>query len=307
MTESSTLPSLLWNTLSGLERACIDAEVASTLMPPLDLWANLLRAFDGAEIDLRELPVILRLSKRAVRTRISTAARHGWVAELKASQGRRFVGLTPRGSQIALRWKALQLTAEGRWRNEVGIQASGKLRGSLEKLVAALPLEHPHYPASYGPADARITGGNGVDWQAVSRGNGDTVSNLPLSALVSECVVAFAVQYEELSPVALSLSSDVIRRIPAAGRPLQDLGSSPGLSALIRHGFVQVSGDSRRGTAYLTSRGLDVHRSFEERIRAVEKDWCDKFGTELLSMLRYALENVPQTAGCAISSQIESP
>jgi len=57
------------------------------------------------------------------------------------------------------------------------------LRNSLEEVVAAIPLEHPHYPASYAAADASITGGNGLDWKAVSRGDGDTVSSLPRSAL----------------------------------------------------------------------------------------------------------------------------
>jgi len=247
MTASLPLPSLLLAVLSGLERAYTDEGAGSSPIPSLDLWANLLRAVNKAGIDRRELPAMLRLSKRAVRSRVSLAARHGLVEEVKASRGEGIVHLTLRGSDAAARWKALQQTAEERWQATVGRHGPGKLlRASLEGLVAALPLEHPHYPASYGAADASITGGNGEDWKAVPRVDGDTVSDLPLSALISETLVAFAMQYEEQSPVALSLSTDVIRRIPAGGRPLRELGTSPGVSALIRHGFVRVSGASGR-------------------------------------------------------------
>lgn len=252
-------------------------------MPSLDLWANLLRAFEGAEIDLRNLPAILRLSKRAVRYRLSTAARHGWVEERKTGQGQRLVQLTLRGSQVAARWKALQPQAEERWRSAVGIHASGRLRACLEKLVGALPLEHPHYPASYGPADASVTGRNGEDWRAVPRTNGNGVSNLPLSALVSEALVAFAMQYEELSPLALSLSTNVIRRIPAGGISVRELGSASGVSALRRHGFIHVSGDGRGAIAYLTPAGLAVYNSYEARIQLVEDDWRSRFGAELIA------------------------
>jgi hypothetical protein len=215
------------------------------------------------------------------------------VEELKASRGAGIVRLTLRGSDVAARWKALQPTAEERWQATVGMHGPGKLlRASLEDLVAALPLEHPHYPASYGAADASITGGNGEDWKAVPRKESDTVSDLPLSALISQTLVAFAMQYEEQSPVALSLSTDVIRRIPAGGRPLGELGTSPGVSALLRHGFVRVSGTSGREIASLTPRGLAVHCAYEQRIHAVETSWRETFGNDRVTALLYALQEI---------------
>ncbi|WP_260739562.1 hypothetical protein [Tunturiibacter lichenicola] len=171
------------------------------------------------------------------------------------------------------------------WQNRVGLDVSNQLRTSLEALVATFPLEHPHYPASYGLADASITGGNGVDWKPVYRSGTDTVSNLPLSALVSQALVAFAMQYEELSPVAFSLSASVIRQMPAEGRPLRDLGRSPGVSALIRHGFVHTSGPSGREIARLTTRGLEVHRLYDTRIHTVETSWQRQFGKDRVAAL----------------------
>ncbi len=262
-------------------------------MPSLDLWANLLRALDNAATDRRELPVILRLSKRALRSRVSTAARHGWVEELQSGRGQVKVRLSVRGSGVTTRWKSLQGSAEERWRAEIGTNRTDRLRASLEQLVAALPLEHPHYPASYGVADASITGGNGQDWQPVPRGNGDTVSDLPLSALVSQALVAFAMNYEEKSPVALSLSGTVIRLIPPEGRPMQGLGDSAGMSALLRHGFLRMSGNAGE-IVHLTPKGLAVSCAYDGRLQAVETEWRNEFGDVSITLLRRALEEVAE-------------
>jgi hypothetical protein len=295
MTASSTLPSLLWNIIGGLEHEYANQGAGMSLLPPLEMWANLLRAVNQAGIDRRELPATLRLSKRAVGTRVSTALRLRWVEELKLGPRQEIVRLAPRCSDIADRWNTVQRTAEERWQASVGIQSSGTLRACLEELVAAFPLEYPHYPAGYGPADASITGGNGADWKEVLRGEGDTVSHLPLSSLVSEALVAFAIGYEKMSPVALSLSTDVIQRIPAEGRPLREIGLSPGLSALRRHGYVRTDGNGGK-IAYLTHRGLDVQRMYEGRIQLVEEGWCEAFGNSVVTALRRVLENVARPA-----------
>ncbi len=284
VTDSSPLPSSLNGVLRGLERNYIEQGAGSPGVPSLDLWANLLRAIDPARTD-RELPVVLRLSKRAVRTRMSTVVRRGWVEERKTDRSGGLVCLASHGSEAAVRWKSVQQSAEDMWQNRVGLDVSNQLRTSLEALVATFPLEHPHYPASYGLADASITGGNGVDWKPVYRSGTDTVSNLPLSALVSQALVAFAMQYEELSPVAFSLSASVIRQMPAEGRPLRDLGRSPGVSALIRHGFVHTSGPSGREIARLTTRGLEVHRLYDTRIHTVETSWQRQFGKDRVAAL----------------------
>jgi hypothetical protein len=305
MIPPSALPSLLWNVFWGLEREYANEGAGTALLPPLDMWANLLRVVNQTGIDRRALSTCLRLSKRAVRSRLSMAVRHAWVEELKIGPGQAIVRLTLRGSDAAARWKTAQSTAEERWQASVGICSSDKLRASLENLVAAFPLEHPHCPASYGPADATVTGGNGKDWKEVLRADGDTVSDLSLSALVSEAIVDFAMRYEEISPVALSLGTGVIRRIPAEGLPLRELGRSASVSALIRHGYLRVGGDGGR-IIYLTHRGVDVQRAHEERIHWVEKGWCDAFGNGRVTELRRALEDLARPTGRTMSDLSDS-
>lgn len=291
-----TLPSLLWTALDGLEQAYIDEGAGTGQMPSLDLWANLLRALNETGTDLQELPGILRLSKRAVRSRVSAAARNGWAEELQGGRERATVRLTVHGSEVAARWRSLQGAAEERWRAKTGIETAGKLRAALENAVGKMPLEHPHYPASYGAADASITGGNGQDWRAVRRKAGDTVSHLALSALISQALVAFAISYENRSPVALSLSAAVIKRLPADGRPLRGLRYSIGLAALARHGFVRISGKRGSEIASLTPKGVAVSEAYDERIEAVESEWRKAFGDKPVAALRQALAVVANMA-----------
>ncbi len=223
-----------------------------------------------------------------------SAARNGWVEELKFGPGQTIVRLTIRGAHVASRWKSHQGTAEERWQRKIGVSQTDKLRTALEEVVAKMPLEHPHYPASYGAADATITGGNGQDWKAVPRERGNTVSHLPLSALLSEALVAFAMKYEGKSPVALSLSAAVIKGIPPEGRPVYGLGYSAGMSALIRHGFARVGGFNDKEIVYLTRKGLAVSESYEAWIQEVETEWRSEFDNKPVTTLRRALEEVAQ-------------
>ncbi|HUZ59356.1 MAG TPA: hypothetical protein VMU83_11290 [Hanamia sp.] len=295
MSASETLPSLLATVLGRLEQIFIDEGGGGKEMPSLDLWANLLRVLDDVGTDSHALPMMVSLSKRALQLRMKAAMRHGWVEVQKSGSCPATVKLTVRGSAATTRCKRLIGEVEELWRANTGADLAHKFRTSLESAVAGFQLELPHYPASYGATDASITGGNGRDWKAVRRRAGDTVSKLPLTALVSQALVAFAMRYEEKSPVALSLSTTVIRYIPPGGCPLQDLGNSVGVSALLRHGFLRLSGTGANGTLSLTSKGLAVKSAYEERIRSVEADWRKDFGDISVTNLRRDLADVIDT------------
>lgn len=76
---------------------------------------------------------------------LSSAARKGWVEQLKSGGGQATLRLTVLGSDVAARWKPLQDAAEERWRAKISVDPSGRLRTALEEVVAKMPLEHPHY------------------------------------------------------------------------------------------------------------------------------------------------------------------
>lgn len=261
-------------------------------MPSLDGWANLLRVLNSGGVDRRELPRLTRLSKRALQGRVSAAARRGWAEELASGRGRGIIRLTGKGADVAARWEPLQQAAEEEWREQVGADRAAALRSALGAVVAALPLEHPHYPASYGTVDASICGGPGRDWRPVPRQGSDTVAGLSVCALLSQAVVAFALEYEELSPVALSVSASILRRVPPGGRAARDIGVPRHLPTMERHGFVRIDGDGDDAIVFLTRKGRAVSDAYTDRVEAVEQAWRERSGGETVSRLRQVLETV---------------
>lgn len=290
-----TLPKLLGINLGALERAYAKQPHAGHV-PSLDLWANLLRVLNDSGTDYKQLPSSLRLSKRAVRMRVSSAVRKGWIVEDNSVRGKRSVRLTSRGMELGAWWNAAQNNIEERWPYRTGVLFRDNLRKSLEDLVTQFPLEHPHYPAGYGAADASITGGNGQDWRAVPREPGGTATPLPISALLSQAIVAFAMSYEQHSPVAFALSTRLLKQIPADGRALRTLGDSVGISALQRHGYLIVSGDRGNELVRLTAKGRSVSDAYDEHIREVEVSWSARFGRRTVDEARRALMAVSEGA-----------
>lgn len=283
-----SLPSLLWHALGDLERAHTLCGAGRGSLPSLERWANALRVLDEGGTARQTLPTSLRLSKRAVRSRIAAAIREGWVED----RGE-LVRLTERGSQAGRGWEQLSSAAEQGWQAQVGASTFRATRESLEAVVTQFPLEHPHYPASYGPADATITGGNGRDWSPVERHADTALSDLPLSALFSQALVAFAMAYEIEAGVALSLSASVLVRMPPEGRPAKGLERSVGLAALERHGYLsQEDGNGRSGSLVrLTAKGRRVSDAYAGRVEAVEDEWNSLYGRDVRS-LRAALEAI---------------
>jgi hypothetical protein len=289
---STTLPSLLRASLSGLEHDYVTEGAGRDGLPSLDGWANLLRVLDAGGVRRRELPTLLRLSKRAVSSRVSAAARRGWIDEPASDGANALIRLTGRGADVVAQWKPVARAGEARWREQVGSDRATAVLTALGTVVATFPLEHPHYPASYGTVDASITGGPGEDWKPVPRQGNNTVAGLSMCALISQALVAFSIDYERLSPVPLSVTASILRRVPRAGAPLRDIGASAHLSTMSRHGFVYVDGDGDRATVYLTAKGHAVSSAFEGRVEAVEHAWRQRFGAEAVSNLRQALEDL---------------
>lgn len=292
MASGRSLPSLLAKVLREIEQFMISKGAGSKQLPSLDLWSNLVRVVGESGTDRSHLPNLTRLSKRALRSRISAAERQGWVQLQKCDPGLDRLFLTARGKIAEGGWKELHTIAGKWWQSKIGLARANKLRSLLESSVAMLPLEHPHYPASYGAADATITGNDGQDWKAVPRENRDTVAGLPLTALVSQLLVAFAMDYEKMSPVALSLSAAIVCRIPPEGCWLRELRNPIGASALIRHGFLQSSGARGKQHVILTSKGLNVKSAYNRRVMLVEAAWNHKFGEDLFMGLRGILTDV---------------
>jgi hypothetical protein len=252
-----------------------EAERDRGARPRLALWSNHLRVIPDDGITANDYVVAARISKRQVPPTLNVLRKSGLAEPGDA--------------------KRIELTATGRaardaWASRVHAVDNTSLRVAIEPVVAALPLELPHHPIGYGIADERVTGGK--DWRPVPRGEGDTVSGLPLVALVSQALLAFAIDFESLVPVSLTLVANVLRLVPDDGIAASALPAlacltprAINLHSLERHGWVTMQDKAVR----LTAHGHRVRDAYPSLIARIDATWRERHGDAAIDTLRAAL------------------
>src|SRR5215210_3352177 len=163
----------------------LSAAFQSRARPGLSTEAVLLRTLEAGPAPIRELWRIGRVSKRAMETIVNAAMRQHMVALDDGT--------------VSL------LTSLP--------EADPASCPPLEALVSQLELEHPHFPVPYGTADGSFTGGPGVDWKPVLREPGSSVAGLPMTALLSQALVAFAIEYEKAHHGPLQWAANILRNM----------------------------------------------------------------------------------------------
>ena len=305
----SALPTLLARTLLDLNG---EFDEAAQDEKPLSLMlsADLLRAIPDEGVSVKDLGPALRISRRALRGWLGLEKKGGWfTVEAIAPRGK-VVALTERGRRLRDRGAALVDETERAWQSKVGAAKAKRLRSVLETIVSQFDLELPHYPITYGPVDPSAVGGggavrgkpgpprippHGADWAPVVRDGGDTVSALPLHALVSQALVAFTIDYEErMFPMAWSAL--LASSLPDGSAPMEELPEILGVnglgkSLLERHGIVKVTGKDKK-VANLTPIGLRIRDAHEPMLAAAEALWRERYGTDVVDELVAALDAV---------------
>ena len=118
--------------------------------------------------------------------------------------------LTPSGKRARDLGQAHQESTEQQWGTRYGKTRVKKLRQALQSLVMQFDIELPHYPTSYGQGDPSMTGGayvpadpgppripaHGTEWPVVLRTDPDAVQDLALTALASQALTAFTIDYD---------------------------------------------------------------------------------------------------------------
>jgi len=296
------LPVLVSHVLGALTA---ELEGTDASAPPLAMWSNVLRcvADGGADgIDEHALPGAARISSRLATAFVTKAAREGWITAESSGKGKnRHLRLTEAGRTAAKVWPQRLASLDAVWRGR-------PLRAALESLVGQLPFELPHFPASYGAADPSAVGGpymqgskrkddlpaHGKDWKPVMRGETDMVSDLSITALLSQALMAFTIDYEDKFPWPLANTATILCHVGTEPRPLADLPPDHGItgkgkSLLERHLIVALTADPndpRKKLVALTDRGELVLTHHPRRLEAVEKEWRERFGDALVTGLR---------------------
>lgn len=298
------LPVLLARVLGGLTTE-VEADDETGAASSLAVWSNLLRCV-GDGISERDLAPAARISKRTAVAAVTGASRRGWVQATPGDRGRH-VRLTDDGARSVASWP-------GRLDDLDRRLADTDLPGAVADLVRRLPLELPWYPASYGTADPSAVGGafaagrpdegvppHGQDWKPVLRDAGGGVDGSPVTALLSQALVAFTIDYEATPMWPLTSTTLVVRHLRPEPIPLDDAPAGHGItgqgkSLLERHGIavaVPDPDDLRRKLVRLTDRGAMIRARHDGCVADVEAAWHDRYGAATVQRLRDALEAHP--------------
>jgi len=307
VTEPAPLPVLLSRVLGRLT-AELEAQPADMAMCSLAVWANVLRVVDGGSE--RDLAVAARISRRLAVAAVTGCARQGWVTATKGVRGRD-VALTDAGRATSQLWAGRIADLDATW-------AGSDVRAALVALVAQLPYELAHFPASYGTADPTAVGGSfvrgatkdglpahGQDWTWVPRG--DPV-DAPITALLAQALTAYAIDYEAQPMWPLASTTLVVQHLSTTPKPLAALPAEHGItgkgtSLLERHGLVAVN-DKK---AQLTPYGKKVKDHHEPYLVTVEESWCVRYGHATVNALRTALAAEPAAADNSLADHVVAP
>jgi hypothetical protein len=293
---------------------------------PLSLlfWSNFLRPV-GSGVRLRDVHRVARVSRRAIRPTLQQAQLF-LVTPGSGGRGEQEVCLTEHGRTALNAGAARFEMVDTAWRARFGANAVELLRRALEAFVGDLPLELPHYPIGYGPADERITGGSSVpakagpspipahgqDWPVVRRDGMASMSDMPLSALLSQTLVAFSIDYETRSQAwrtgnSMSVAAMLGLLVPD-GAPADLIPKTRAWTqGLEASGFVTVERDAMRPTkkrVALTAEGARLQAENTARLDEVERDWRDRYGAERLDALRAALEGIVHGIGVGLPDHL---
>jgi methyltransferase (TIGR00027 family) len=267
----------------------------------LAMFENCLRFVTDQPITVLELETLARTG-----TNLDGMRRWGYLTidgtAQKIHQGRPGPGAVLRATARGLRaretWLPLPVLIEERWRERFGAEPIGQLRRSLEAIAARLDPGLPDCLPILGP----VLFSRGPDPALPPQPEPPDVATLPLSALLSRALLAFALEYEAESATSLAVGANLLRVLRADGTRLRDLPSQTGISkeamawamgVLLRSRLAVEEPDpaaNRGKVARLIPAGLRAQHLYRELLDTVDERWTQRFGSETIGALRQPLE-----------------
>lgn len=250
----------------------------------LVMWSNFLR-FVGDGIAVGELPTATGIPKNRTLSTLGGMERWRYVVvgpqstkrdgygSARALRSDWVVRPTPAGRKAAEIWPALFVEIEGRWEQRFGSDAVDGLRGALE---AVADRELPEYLPI---VDSR----NGMIAE-LSPGAGQMPAADHLSALLSQVLLAYTLDFERESELSLPLAANFVRVLDETGVPVSELPGVAGVSKeatamaltfLGKNAYVVVED---KKLVRLTSKG----RGAQERTDALHAEVEEHYDFDLL-------------------------
>jgi hypothetical protein len=283
--------------------------VAGPWLVSLAMWANCLRFVGDEGLTAGELRRLARTGTNIAGMRrwryiaIDQAGRaHSGVGRLSDSAVIRPTAMGRRARDI---WNQLPAVIEDRWLTRFGADAVSSLRQQLCAVAGQLDPRLPDCLPILGvglwskdrlqpevTADSAAAG-----WPASGQ----------LWAQLSRVLLAFALEFEQDSPVSLAVSANLLRVLEEDVVRVRDLPQltgvskeaiAMGLGLLEKGGFAVVEASPDTSTwkvARLTAKGRGAASAYHGDIADIEQRWQSSFGRQALAGLRHAL--VPLVQG----------
>ena len=207
------------------------------------------------------------------------------------------VRLTPGGQRARDVWDGVPAEIERRWRDRFGAPAVDGLRAALAAVVAELDPRLPDCLPILRPGLF-----SEPDLPDVPAAPDADPAVLPLWALLSRTLLAFATEFEDDSGRSLAISANLLRVLTEDGVRSRDVPALAGISKAAvaftmgpatKQGLVAEQPDpagSRWKITRLTSPGARAQRAYADLTAAVEDRWRSRFGAARVAALRDALE-----------------
>jgi methyltransferase (TIGR00027 family) len=278
----------------------------------LVMWANCLRYVPDDGITVAELRALARTG-----TNLDGMRRWGYVTltspsgAVAARAGRKSVlpkivpatvlRPTEWGREADRIWRGTDGVVAERLRERFGADAVAGLRDALAAVAGRLDPGLPDcLPIlRFGLFSQVDTGAD-----AGGAGQAGDVAELPLWALLSRVLLAFAMEFERGSAVSLAISANVLRVLRADGVRAGDIPDLAGVSkesvamamTALRPAGLAVEEPAPAGTRgkiiRLTRSGEAAQARYHARVADIEARWRERFGTATIAALRQALEGV---------------
>lgn len=199
-------------------------------------------------------------------------------------------------------WEPLFATIEERWSQRFGKKLLGELRTRLTDNVTRIEIRLPEALPIL-----KHGLGNQIASSERSAAPAAEVERLPLSALLSKPLLAFALAYERDLVLSLAIGANVLRLFDEDALRARDLPRLAGVSKeaiamalgfLSKRGFATVEKDaSGARVVRLTAKGREARRAYECRLAAVEERWRERFGNDAVDRLCSLLAEITTENG----------
>ena len=271
----------------------------------LVMWSNCMRFVDEQGVPVREL-------ERRARTTTNLAGMQRWgyivvgpdPADRRPKPPRSawVVRATPAGRKAQAVWRPLFGTIEKRWQERFGKGESDQLRESLWALASQFDVELPEcLPIlKYG----LFSRAQECEVQASARREDDGGLHLPLPVLLSQVLLAFAIEFERESNLSLAISANVLRVLDEKGvrvryLPLltgvskEAINMAMGILRKQRDAVIEADASgSRVKVARLTAKGRKAQDAYRRLLTIIEDRWQERHGQETIRLLRESLERL---------------